>query len=474
MPTFKDYGKQIRFMMTKKSVINDIFNDSKYFKDSDPQKENIWRTYKNKDEIDKELIKKYFKFDQNQMNMLLDEAKKQELNSEVKDTLKEMGETNSKEVDKVTEKVQEDEKKDPNKNNIDKKKELKGKIIEAAVYNRAKKYQRDVLKQKSRQIEEKDLGIKEADALKDIREEQVYVRMYSKYKKYTGKNLSDNKSIKELQKKFTIKEENLQKGAENRENQAMRDSLNLRRMKAEKFKAYIEAIEKNDPKVDQYKKEYEDACFDIVQNDSKGKEIKYDEQLEKQKKLEEIAKKKGVSKISAVSNRTINYKGNKEDRISDSATVETFKKEQEKNNRREDIVQDKLDSSARELDKNEQYEELEILRAEEKKNAEVESNIRGAKINRVQNKDTYHDTRNTIERNDEEYREEKKENLSEFMSELRSNVRDPHESAKDILKENDRVVQNYQRNTRNEARRDNMDAQRTMRKNKKYGNPNNN
>ncbi len=473
MPTFKDFGNQVRFTMTKKSVVNEIFNDSKYFKDNNLQKENIWKAYKNKDEVDKDLIKKYFKFDQNQMNILLDEAKKQQLNSEVKDTLKEMGETNSKEVDKVTEKVQEDEKKDPTKNNIDKKKELKGKIIEAAAYNRAKGYQKEVLRQKSRQIEGKDLGLKEDDALKDMREEQVYVRMYSKYKKYTGKNLSDNKSIKNLQKKFTIREENLQKGAENRENQAMRDALDLRRRKAEKFEAYIEAIEKNDPKVAQYKKEYEDACYDLVQNDPKGKENKYEEQLKLQEKLEQKAKQKGVSKISAV-NRTIDYRNEREDKISESKLVESFEKDQRKNNKKEDIVQDKLDSNAQKLDKNEQYDELEILRAEEKKNAEVESNVKGTKVNGVQYKDNYHDTRKTIQRNDEEYKEEKKENINEFMSELRSNVRDPHESAKDILKENDRVVQNYQKNTRNEARKDNIDAQRTMRKNKKYGNPNNN
>lgn len=465
--------KKAKFKRAKKKLIEELLLEEKY-KEEDFYSEVLYEAYlRNKDEIERELMQKYFDFDLNQMEELNRQAQEQVQNEEIKQKLEELGITDEKEQQEIAEKFKEEQQNDQSQDkNSDK--SLNEKIIYAAAYKRTKDFGEQVEKQKEEQIKDKRLALTPDEGAKDIADAKVLEKLDKKYKETTGKELSKNTKIKALEDDFEHRKDYLEAAVlsgflyENRQRQDKEYLATLAERRSQR------AIVDKDVKIDAYQKDKEQQEYNIVKRDKSQKD--YIEDLETQKDLEKKTKDAGIEKYSVVSEKA-NISGNKESRnISDSKQVEEFKSQVTKNEDEKLKTDEQVDINAKKLEEKGDYETLSKLEEERKQNAEVHANIGRENIDGKQYKSNISDTANTIHENKEENLESRMNMQDEFRAELMKNVASEDEKIENEVNSNNtkRAIDDLNKEKYQKAQEDKYESERVLRQNRKTNKPGNN
>ncbi len=223
---------------------------------------------KNNDDIQKELMKKYLKLSQDDMNkqmLLEDEQEKAEMDKELEGQ-------NLTEEEK--EKIKEDAIEQKRKGEIpldekDKKKALQTRIYESTYNVMYKDYAQKVEKIKNDQFDSRDISLDTKEAMEIIAMEKNLEKIDLLYHNHTGKEITQVQRIKEKKENFQEKINYNEKGIQNIASEQANSLDRLYKIRAEKYEKYIKAL-KNPSMSDQekamFKKEYQEANLDLIQN----------------------------------------------------------------------------------------------------------------------------------------------------------------------------------------------------------------
>lgn len=361
----------------------------------------------NKENLQLDLFDKHYKMSKEQINgMFLEE---QQVDEQVDETLR--GE--SKETKDQVKKQIKEENRDGKENSRDKD-ELEARIYKTMYSNMYKEYTNKVLKYKDMQFDEMSVALDEKEAISTLALEKNLEKVELMYYNKTGKNFSNDKKISEQRKDFKNEFEYNQKGIENTTDDRMQRINMLYAIREAKYREYINALT-DETKTPQekylYKKEYEEANLDLIQNVPSLQE--YLKQLDTQEKSEDLARKKGLDNKSAV-NKEFDEKSFKNSgssqKVTESSTAEYIDKSTLKQQEREIKNLEYTNN----MQENELKEEN-VLSAHQIQNAHKSKNIANKNINETPQKD--------ISDLKEEVRENEEESNRDFISSLRSGVK---------------------------------------------------
>ena len=379
---------------------------------------------KNQENIQVELFEKYYKMSKENINsMFLEE---QQVDNQVDETLK--GE-DKKTKDQVKKQIKEENKDEKTKN---KKDDLETRIYKTMYKNMYKDYADKVLQYKDNQFDNMDVALKDKQAFETLALEKNLEKVELMYYNKTGKNFSSDKKITEQRKDFKNKFEYNQRGIENTTDDRMQRINMLYKIREEKYREYINALTdktKSPQEKYLYKKEYEKANYDLIQNVPSLQE--YLNELQSQEKNEDLARKKGLENKSAVNSRfdEKSFKNSgKSEKVTESSTAEFIDKSTIEQQQREvknlEYVNNIQES---ELDKGNTFTAHAIQNAQETKN------IANKNINESPQKDVS-DLKEEVQKN-EQY------NNRDFINDLRSEVKsgmtleEAKEAMRDDIKE---------------------------------------
>lgn len=454
--------KKAKFKRAKKKLIEELLLEEKY-KEEDFYSEVLYESYlRNKDEIERELMQKYFDFDLNQMEELNRQAQEQVQNEEIKQKLEELGITDEKEQQEIAEKFKEEQQNDQSQEkNSDK--SLNEKIIYAAAYKRTKDFGEQVEKQKEEQIKDKEIGISYEDGVKDIVDLKLLESLEKKYKKETGKDFSANKKVSELKDEFKDRTLSLQK-----QTMQLFEKDEYKRNKLEKKlqyeqNEYEKAIRNKNVNVRAYKEAYESKAYELASVENGINE--QNEKILTEKKVE-----KEFDKNNFKDNVVIQNEGNKNEnnRISDAEEVKKFEDNIKDTNKINENMDEKSNLYAKELREKREIDVLYDYESERKKASEVSTNLNDGKIDGVKYKSNIADVKKTINKNDIEHKKEVDALNSDFMNELKEQVRPMDERANDIVNEKNAEEKEEKIEEINER------TERVLRQNRKTNKPGNN
>ena len=200
------FFNKTKFSFFKKQITDETFNNLK----TEMLNSEFAKEYSaHEEEIKKDLMKKYFKFDYRQMQLLLNGVEKQQLMNEINEVSNDMGINTSKEKDEIAEEYIEDQAKG---NNANHKESMKEKVLLAAARKRTKEYAGKVASQKEGHIMDKTIAFSKEEAMKDVADAKVLENISRQYKKIAKKDISKNKEIKREEKKMENEVNGLQKG----------------------------------------------------------------------------------------------------------------------------------------------------------------------------------------------------------------------------------------------------------------------
>ena len=389
---------------------------------------------KNQENIQVELFEKYYKMSKENINsMFLEE---QQVDKQVDETLK--GE-DKKTKDQVKKQIKEENKDEKTKN---KKDDLETRIYKTMYKNMYKDYADKVLQYKDNQFDDMDVALKDKQAFETLALEKNLEKVELMYYNKTGKNFSSDKKITEQRKDFKNKFEYNQRGIENTTDDRMQRINMLYKIREEKYREYINALTdktKSPQEKYLYKKEYEKANYDLIQNVPSLQE--YLNELQSQEKNEDLARKKGLENKSAVNSRfdEKSFKNSgKSEKVTESSTAEFIDKSTIEQQQREvknlEYVNNIQES---ELDKGNTFTAHAIQNAQETKN------IANKNINESPQKDVS-DLKEEVQKN-EQY------NNRDFINDLRSEVKSGMtlEEAKEAMRD-DIKEKNYDENIKSQ------------------------
>ena len=389
---------------------------------------------KNQENIQVELFEKYYKMSKENINsMFLEE---QQVDKQVDETLK--GE-DKKTKDQVKKQIKEENKDEKSKN---KKDDLETRIYKTMYKNMYKDYADKVLQYKDNQFDDMDVALKDKQAFETLALEKNLEKVELMYYNKTGKNFSSDKKITEQRKDFKNKFEYNQRGIENTTDDRMQRINMLYKIREEKYREYINALTdktKSPQEKYLYKKEYEKANYDLIQNVPSLQE--YLNELQSQEKNEDLARKKGLENKSAVNSRfdEKSFKNSgKSEKVTESSTAEFIDKSTIEQQQREvknlEYVNNIQES---ELDKGNTFTAHAIQNAQETKN------IANKNINESPQKDVS-DLKEEVQKN-EQY------NNRDFINDLRSEVKSGMtlEEAKEAMRD-DIKEKNYDENIKSQ------------------------
>ena len=389
---------------------------------------------KNQENIQVELFEKYYKMSKENINsMFLEE---QQVDKQVDETLK--GE-DKKTKDQVKKQIKEENKDEKSKN---KKDDLESRIYKTMYKNMYKDYADKVLQYKDNQFDDMDVALKDKQAFETLALEKNLEKVELMYYNKTGKNFSSDKKITEQRKDFKNKFEYNQRGIENTTDDRMQRINMLYKIREEKYREYINALTdktKSPQEKYLYKKEYEKANYDLIQNVPSLQE--YLNELQSQEKNEDLARKKGLGNKSAVNSRfdEKSFKNSgKSEKVTESSTAEFIDKSTIEQQQREvknlEYVNNIQES---ELDKGNTFTAHAIQNAQETKN------IANKNINESPQKDVS-DLKEEVQKN-EQY------NNRDFINDLRSEVKSGMtlEEAKEAMRD-DIKEKNYDENIKSQ------------------------
>ena len=389
---------------------------------------------KNQENIQVELFEKYYKMSKENINsMFLEE---QQVDKQVDETLK--GE-DKKTKDQVKKQIKEENKDEKTKN---KKDDLETRIYKTMYKNMYRDYADKVLQYKDNQFDDMDVALKDKQAFETLALEKNLEKVELMYYNKTGKNFSSDKKITEQRKDFKNKFEYNQRGIENTTDDRMQRINMLYKIREEKYREYINALTdktKSPQEKYLYKKEYEKANYDLIQNVPSLQE--YLNELQSQEKNEDLARKKGLENKSAVNSRfdEKSFKNSgKSEKVTESSTAEFIDKTTIKQQQREvkniEYVNNIQES---ELDKGNTFTAHAIQNAQETKN------IANKNINESPQKDVS-DLKEEVQKN-EQY------NNRDFINDLRSEVKSGMtlEEAKEAMRD-DIKEKNYDENIKSQ------------------------
>ena len=389
---------------------------------------------KNQENIQVELFEKYYKMSKENINsMFLEE---QQVDKQVDETLK--GE-DKKIKDQVKKQIKEENKDEKTKN---KKDDLETRIYKTMYKNMYRDYADKVLQYKDNQFDNMDVALKDKQAFETLALEKNLEKVELMYYNKTGKNFSSDKKITEQRKDFKNKFEYNQRGIENTTDDRMQRINMLYKIREEKYREYINALTdktKSPQEKYLYKKEYEKANYDLIQNVPSLQE--YLNELQSQEKNEDLARKKGLENKSAVNSRfdEKSFKNSgKSEKVTESSTAEFIDKSTIEQQQREvknlEYVNNIQES---ELDKGNTFTAHAIQNAQETKN------IANKNINESPQKDVS-DLKEEVQKN-EQY------NNRDFINDLRSEVKSGMtlEEAKEAMRD-DIKEKNYDENIKSQ------------------------
>ena len=389
---------------------------------------------KNQENIQVELFEKYYKMSKENINsMFLEE---QQVDKQVDETLK--GE-DKKTKDQVKKQIKEENKDEKTKN---KKDDLETRIYKTMYKNMYRDYADKVLQYKDNQFDDMDVALKDKQAFETLALEKNLEKVELMYYNKTGKNFSSDKKITEQRKDFKNKFEYNQRGIENTTDDRMQRINMLYKIREEKYREYINALTdktKSPQEKYLYKKEYEKANYDLIQNVPSLQE--YLNELQSQEKNEDLARKKGLENKSAVNSRfdEKSFKNlGKSEKVTESSTAEFIDKSTIEQQQREvknlEYVNNIQES---ELDKGNTFTAHAIQNAQETKN------IANKNINESPQKDVS-DLKEEVQKN-EQY------NNRDFINDLRSEVKSGMtlEEAKEAMRD-DIKEKNYDENIKSQ------------------------
>ena len=470
------FFNKTKFSFFKKQITDETFNNLK----TEMLNSEFAKEYSaHEEEIKKDLMKKYFKFDYRQMQLLLNGVEKQQLMNEINEVSNDMGINTSKEKDEIAEEYIEDQAKG---NNANHKESMKEKVLLAAARKRTKEYAGKVASQKEGHIMDKTIAFSKEEAMKDVADAKVLENISRQYKKIAKKDISKNKEIKREEKKMENEVNGLQKGEDVRLQHELRMREKIEKELQEEKRKLSEAIKNNDPKAKMYKERVENLEDDLVK--LKKGQTDYAKEMEQQKENEELADKEKIEKYSPFTDKS-NLNKKEHNKLSESKTADEIKKDREKNEKQQEITHDKDDSYRRKLKREGDYKTLNELEENAELGDNVQAHIDDSKVNGQRYDRKYSQVekrRDEVEKenNKEENKIEKsyfsKENKSndDFFNDLHSGVNDINSNAENIVKaeekydrEKDKNSQNRDESYKKVAEQNKYDANRVRKASKK-------
>lgn len=474
-----------KFSFMKNRVANEVFGNVK----DEMLKSEFSKAYSSHEEsIKKELMEKYFRYDYRQMQLLLNDVEKQQLNAEVNETLDKMGIKDKEEKEEVTNDLIEEKASGKEANS---KQTMKEKILLAAAKKRTKEFGRKIIDQKEGHIEDKTIAFSEEEAVKDIADAKVLEQIQRQYKKLTKKDLSQNKEIKKEEKKIENKTNYIQKGEEVRVTRDIRAREQIEKELQIEKRKLNEAIAKKSPKQEFYKQNVKKLEEKLVSLE-KG-QIDYNGEIKEQENIEDMAKKEKLERYDFTKDESA-LDGKKHKNISENSVADEVRKDDEKNQNAQEITQDNQRYLENKLIKDEEYDTVNDLEQIAEEDASFQGNINEIKIDGQKYERTYSNwqkNQNKIDKENQkqerkiengystnmenEMKEQSKKidddrGNSDFINDLRSGVNSAEESAKneenreEINKERDKDYIQEANQNRNDAER--------LRKKAKKGNNN--
>ena len=464
------FRKKAKFKRAKKKIIEELLLEEKY-KEEDFYSEVLYEAYlRNKENIERELMRKYFDFDLNQMEELNRQAQEQNQDEEMKQKLNELGITDEKEQQEITDEIKEEQQNEQSKGKASVT-SLDEKIIYAAAYKRTKEFGEQVEKQKIDQIKDKRLTLTPEEGAKDIADAITLEKLDRKYKETTGKELSQNTKIKELEDNMKFRKDSLETAVlsgflyENRQRADKEYLSTLAERRSQK------AIVDKDVKLDAYQKDKEQQEYNIVKKDKSQQD--YIEELDIQKDLEEKTKAAGIEKYSVVSEKS-SISGEKDSKnISETEQVEEFKKNVDKNETEKEKTDEQLNLDAKKFQDKGDYSTLSKLEEERKQNIEVHANIDRENVDGKQYKSDFEDTAETINKNKNENLERNVDMHQEFISELKKYVVSDEEKNTDKkeIDNTQRAIDKYYDEKYQKAQEDMFESERVLKETRKNNKP---
>ncbi len=474
-----------KFSFMKNRVANEVFGNVK----DEMLKSEFSKAYSSHEEsIKKELMEKYFRYDYRQMQLLLNDVEKQQLNAEVNETLDKMGIKSKEEKEEVTNDLIEEKASGKEANS---KQTMKEKILLAAAKKRTKEFGRKIIDQKEGHIEDKTIAFSEEEAVKDIADAKVLEQIQRQYKKLTKKDLSQNKEIKKEEKKIENKTNYIQKGEEVRVTRDIRAREQIEKELQIEKRKLNEAIAKNSPEQELYKhnvKKLEDRLISL----EKG-QVDYNKDINKQEEIEKMADKEKLEKYNFTKDESA-LDGKSHHDISETSTADEIRRDDEKNMKAQEITQDKQKYIEKELIKDENYDTLNDLEQTAERDAGFQEHNNEVKYNGQEHKRTYSDwqkTKNKI--NKDNYKQEEKienehntnienemqeqsqriendRSNSDFLSDLRSGVNSEEVSIKNGQKREEEIKEERNEDYKQEAKQNRLNAEKVRRRVKNSNN----
>lgn len=276
----------------------------------------------NNEDIQKELMKKYLKMSQDDLNkeaLEKEQLEKEIMDQEVEESLEGVDKKTKDQVKKDLKEEQKDKKVSDTK---DKKKELQTKIYEATYNRMYKDYASKVINIKNSQFESMEIALGTKEAIEIIAMEKNLEKIDLLYHNHTGKEIENVKKIKNEKEDFKSKFDYTQKGIENSTDKRALKINELYAKREEEYRKYIKALKDPNKSVQEkalYKRDYEKANLDLIQNIPSLNE--YTKDLEIQGENEKLSKEAGVDTKSAVNNRFSNVE-EKSEKVTDSKMAE--------------------------------------------------------------------------------------------------------------------------------------------------------
>lgn len=438
---------------------------SKEFKETLDINNQILDRYKekNNDDIQKALMKKYLKLSQDDINkqmLIEDEQEKAEMDKELEGQ-------NLTEEEK--EKIKEDALEQKRKGEIpldekDRKKALQTRIYESTYNVMYKDYAQKVEKIKNEQFDSRDISLGTEQAMEIIAMEKNLEKIDLLYHNHTGREITQVERIKEKKEDFQHKMNYNEKGIQTIASEQANSLDRLYKIRAEKYEKYIKAL-KNPNMSDQekamYKKDYQEANLDLVQNVPSLQE--YTKDLEIEGKNQELVEEAQLKEPTAATKYMYEQEG--AEKLNPDASKEIHRVQEDK------LKRDEMAYEKSRIQQEDAIQKGDVNAAKDIMDAQRQGNIYEENIDKVPEQAT-------ISEINKEQKEEQRTSDSNFARSLRQvrNIEDstPEELENMIADRNEDAQEQIRKNAKEELQKQEEYQREIRRKNDKPYNPNGN
>ena len=411
---------------------------------------------KNHNDVQKDLMKKYLKLSQDDINKQMlqeDEQEKAEMDKELEGQ-------NLTEEEK--ERIKEDALEQKRKGEIpedekDKKKALQTRIYESTYNVMYKDYAQKVEKIKNEQFDNRDISLGTEEAMEIIAMEKNLEKIDLLYHNHTGKEITQVQRIKEKKEDFQQKINYNEKGIQNIASEQANSLDRLYKVRAEKYEKYIKAL-KNPSMSDQekamYKKEYQEANLDLIQNVPSLQE--YTKDLEIEGKNQELVDEAELKQPTAATKYMYDQEG--AEKLNPDASKEIHRVQEDK------LKRDEMAYEKSRIQQEDAMQKGDVGAAKDIMDAQRQGNIYEENIDKVPEQAT-------ISEINKEQAEEQRTSDSNFARSLRQvrNIEDstPEELENMIADRNEDAEEQIRKNTKEELQKQEEYQREIRRKNEK-------